>query len=205
MVNHRTALEKKTTDGSEVSQTSNTDVTCPVSKMPPGLGVLSKGVSQALDEAGCPLAGDMHRRLAFETLLSELSAKFVNVPASQVDSQIEWGLRRVVELLEIDRCGLGQVSPDRQQLVVTHSYQLPGVPPSAKLMLDSDFPEYARMIHQGMVIRLPDDMPPDETPSERVLPSNRAEIQFDHSTCRARYGCGWDRFFIFSLSSYLAG
>ena len=30
-------------------------------------------------------------------------------------------------------------------------------------MLDSDFPAYAKMIHQGMVIRLPDDMPPDET------------------------------------------
>ena len=30
-------------------------------------------------------------------------------------------------------------------------------------MLDSQFPTYARMIHQGMVIRLPDDMPPDAT------------------------------------------
>ncbi len=94
-------------------------------------------------------------------MLAELSTKFVNVPASQVDSQIEWGLRRIVELFGIDRCGLGEVSADGKQLLVTHSYQLPGIPPSAKLMLDSQFPTYARMVHRGMVVRLPDDLPED--------------------------------------------
>ncbi len=127
------------------------------------MDVLTSGLCHALENAGCPLASDVHHRLQFETLLTELSAKFVNVPASQVDSQIEWGLQRIVELLGIDRSGLGQVSGDRKQLVVTHSYQLPGIPPSARLMLDSQFPTFARMVHQGLVIRLPDDMPPEAT------------------------------------------
>ncbi len=70
---------------------------------------------------------------------------------------------RIVELFGIDRAGLGEVSADEKQLVVTHSYQLPGIPPSAKLMLDSQFPTYARMVHQGMVIRLPDDLPNEAT------------------------------------------
>jgi signal transduction histidine kinase len=93
--------------------------------------------------------------------LAKLSATFVNVPASQVDSQIESGLRRIVELLEIGRCGLGEVSADGKRFVVTHSYQLPGVPPSSRLILQTQFPTYTRMIRQGLVVRLPDDLPPE--------------------------------------------
>jgi len=41
-------------------------------------------------------------RLRFEELLSELSAKFVNLPAIDVNDQIEAGLQRIVEFLKID-------------------------------------------------------------------------------------------------------
>lgn len=142
---------------------SETTLQCPLSTKPIEIDALTSDKYRGLADAGCPLAMDVQHRLRFESLLTELSAKFVNVPASQVDSQIEWGLGRIVEFLGIDRSGLGQVSADRKQLLVTHSYQLPGIPPSAKLMLDSQFPTFARMVHQGMVIRLPDDMPPDAT------------------------------------------
>jgi len=111
---------------------------------------------------GTPVPG-VPGRLRFEVALAELSAKFVNVPANQVDSQIESGLRLIVELLEIDRCGLGEVSEDGKQLVVTHSYQLPGILPSERIMLSAQFPTYAKMIYQGAVIRLPDDLPPEAT------------------------------------------
>ena len=45
----------------------------------------------------------------------------------------------------------GEVSPDGKEFVVTHSYQLPGVPPSARLILHSQFPTFAGMIRQGKV------------------------------------------------------
>ena len=142
---------------------SKQPITCPVPSMDLGAEPIGSNQCETLGAAGCPLAAAMQERLAFETLLAELSTKFVNVSASQVDSQIEWGLRRIVELFGIDRSGLGEVSADKKQLVVTHSYQLPGIPPSAKLMLDSQFPTYARMIHHGMVVRLPDDLPQEAT------------------------------------------
>ncbi len=146
-----------------LSSESKQPITCPVPSMDLGTEPLGSNQCETLNAAGCPLATSMQERLAFETLLAELSTKFVNVSASQVDSQIEWGLRRIVELFGIDRSGLGEVSSDEKQLVVTHSYQLPGIPPSAKLMLDSQFPTYARMVHHGMVIRLPDDLPNEAT------------------------------------------
>ncbi len=50
--------------------------------------------------------------LRFERLMSELSARFINLPASQIDKVIEGGLRRVVELLDIDRSSLTLLVPD---------------------------------------------------------------------------------------------
>ena len=57
-------------------------------------------------------------RLRFEPLLAELSAGFVNLPADQVDSQIEAALRRLVEFLDVDRGGLAEMLPDPKQLVL---------------------------------------------------------------------------------------
>lgn len=53
---------------------------------------------------------DLGRVNPFETLLSDLSAKFVNVPADQVDAEIEDAQRRIVEALDLDRSALWQRS-----------------------------------------------------------------------------------------------
>lgn len=98
-------------------------------------------------------------RLRFETLLANLSAAFVNVPACEVDSQIEWALQQLVEFLDLDRSGLGELTSEG--LVITHSYQLPGVPPSPRVILEAQFPFYARKVHEGEVFRLPEDLPPE--------------------------------------------
>jgi signal transduction histidine kinase len=134
---------------------------CPLPANPLGIDALNSELGKGLQDAGCPLALAIQDRVHFEAVLAELSATFVNVPASQVDSQIESGLRQIVELLGIDRCGFGEVSADGKQFVVTYSYELPGVPPSSRIILQTQFPTYARMVRQGLVVRLPDDLPPE--------------------------------------------
>lgn len=101
-------------------------------------------------------------RWRFETLLANLSATFVNVSAAEVDSQIESGLKQIVEFLDFDRSGLGERSPEG--MVITHSYERPGVPPSPRVVLEAQFPFYAKKVHEGEVFRLPDDLPPDWDP-----------------------------------------
>jgi len=62
----------------------------------------------------------------FGSLLLELSVRFVHLPADQVDSEIEGGLRHVCDFLGIDRSSLWQGShenPGRWRL--THLYQHP--------------------------------------------------------------------------------
>jgi len=73
---------------------------------------------------------ELEERLRFETLLAETSSRFVNVPADQVDSEIEGAQRRICELLDLDRSSLGQV-PEREPgaLLFTHIQQPQGGPP----------------------------------------------------------------------------
>jgi formate hydrogenlyase transcriptional activator len=78
--------------------------------------------------AGNPdLQAELEDRLRFETVLAELSARFVNLPPERVDQEIEESLRRLVAALRMDRAALGRLTEDGGDFVVTHSFALPGV------------------------------------------------------------------------------
>ncbi len=133
------------------------------------LGVVPTTESER-DESGSlagefsQLAGLLHDRLRFESLLSRLSADFIHLLAENVDSQIERALEQIVDFLGIERSGLGQFSEDGRALVVTHSYAIPGFPPFPRADLAVMFPWYTGKVRQGEVLRftrLPDELPPE--------------------------------------------
>lgn len=131
---------------------------------------VNSNLCKVLNDVGCPLAIPVEERLRFETFLAQLSATFVNVAADCVDAEIESALRQIVDFLGIDRCGFGEVTADGKQIAITHSFQLPGVPPSPRCIVDERLPWYARTIWQGNVVRLPrlpDDLPPEAIPERQ--------------------------------------
>lgn len=137
---------------------------CSLRVSPQCLHNLGSGLCSLLEEAGCPLIPSVQERLRFETLLAELSATFVNLPANQVDSQIESALQRLVMFLDIDRGGLAELSIDQMEMVITHSYNTSAAPPHTRSILDEQLPWYTRTIYQGEILRfsnLPDDLPPE--------------------------------------------
>ena len=67
----------------------------------------------------------LEQRLQFETLLTDISTKFVNLPANKIDIEIEEVLQRISEALNIDRCSVAQFTNDRKKLRVTHSFCSP--------------------------------------------------------------------------------
>jgi formate hydrogenlyase transcriptional activator len=71
----------------------------------------------------------VRERLRFEQLLSDLSAKFVNIPPDRVDSEIEHGLRRILEFFQVDRIGLLQSLPNSSGHWITHGVFDENVPP----------------------------------------------------------------------------
>ena len=67
------------------------------------------------------------RSLEFETLLADLSARFVSLPAGEVDREIEDALRRVCEPLGIDLAVLWQWSSAAPDVITpTHAYDAQG-------------------------------------------------------------------------------
>jgi signal transduction histidine kinase len=103
-----------------------------------------------------------HQR--FETLLSRLSATFIHLAADEVDGQIERGLQQIVEFLGIERSCLAQFSADGRQLVVTHSYTVPGIAPLPHMDLARICPWYTAQVRHGELLRfsrLPDEFPPE--------------------------------------------
>jgi PAS domain S-box-containing protein len=85
----------------------------------PGAPVYS-GVVAMLDPPP-PSAESLAGRLEFETLIADLSSRFINLPPAQVDPEIEDALRRVCELLDLDLAVLWQwVGNDRHVVAPTH-------------------------------------------------------------------------------------
>jgi two-component system, NarL family, sensor kinase len=71
----------------------------------------------------------LQERLRFEKLLSDLSARFVNIPPDRVDSEIEDGLRQILELFQVDRCALLRLLLDKTLWQITHIASSDDVPP----------------------------------------------------------------------------
>jgi PAS domain S-box-containing protein len=106
----------------------------------------------------------LEERLRFESFLARLSTSFINLPAELMDSQIQTALRQLVEFLEIERSSLGQYSEDGGQLVITHSYTIPGFAPFPRGDLAAAWPWYTARIRSGEVLRftrLPEELPPE--------------------------------------------
>ena len=101
-------------------------------------------------------------RLRFETLLSELSARFVNLPSDQVDPAIEQCLSQICDFLGAARGGLHQFSSDGCTLTLTHAYVAPGGAPLPKMTTSDDYPWSTEQICGDRIIlyrQIPEDIP----------------------------------------------
>ncbi len=71
----------------------------------------------------------LKERLEFESLLSDLSARFVNLPPEAVDREIERSLKAILDSFQVDRAGLVRVIPEKKLFLVTHAVYSDNVPP----------------------------------------------------------------------------
>ena len=100
-------------------------------------------------------------RLKVEALLSDLSTAFINVPVSEVDGKIEQGLQKVVNHLGFDRCSIWHVLPEEGQLLLAHSFALPGIQSPPRVIVDL-IPVWYGMLRKGEIFKVSDtDKMPD--------------------------------------------
>lgn len=115
--------------------------------------------------AKADLIKELEERLRFETLLTDISARFVNLPADQIDSEIEEAQRDVCECLGLDLSALWQWSVENPLAVMlTHVYRPLGGPPIPEPMDGREyFPWCVEQLMAGKVIALSsiEDVPPE--------------------------------------------
>ena len=108
------------------------------------------------------------KQLAFETLLADLSARFINLPANQVDGKIEEAQKQICEALDLDRSTLGQVQGDR--FTVTHLWARKGFETTQPISPE-DLPWLARMLLDGRQVSFVrvDDLPQEAEKDKKTF------------------------------------
>jgi formate hydrogenlyase transcriptional activator len=108
---------------------------------------------------------ELEERLRFETLLAETSSRFVNLPADQIDAEIEGAQRRICELLDIDRSTLWQAfEQEPGTLLLTHLHHpSESLSPPERMNGAEFFPWITQKVLGGeaVIISKMSDIPPE--------------------------------------------
>ena len=116
------------------------------------------GLREQVEEA-------LQSQLQFERLLTEIAARFVNVPAEQIEKEIEDSQRRICEFLDIDRSTLWSVSrKDTGKMLLRYIYQhSEGVSIPKLLEAQTLFPWIMDRLLSGetLIITKLSDLPPE--------------------------------------------
>jgi formate hydrogenlyase transcriptional activator len=121
--------------------------------------------------AGFP--GSLHE---FEALIADLSSRFINLPAGEVDREIEDALRRVCETLGIDLAVVWQWAGAPPTVIrPTHAYCAREILRPSGPMREEDYPWSVQQVLAGRLFAISS---PEELPAEAAV---------DRETCR-RFG-----------------
>ena len=117
--------------------------------------------SAHIAEGACSVATLLPQSIAFDHLLADLSVRFVNLAPDKVDEAITESLRRICELLGVERTQLIRFASGKSRSRVTHSGATQGVAEGSPGSLATLFPWAIAQLRGGHTIvfgRL-DDLP----------------------------------------------
>jgi formate hydrogenlyase transcriptional activator len=124
-----------------------------------------------VSEADRPPQAELADRLRFETLVGDLSSRFVNLEPDQVDGAIQDAQRQIVETLDLDRSTLFQLSEASGELVFSHYWSRPEFPPpEVEFIVANVFPWIHAKVMSGQVVCVStvDDLPADTVDRESM-------------------------------------
>ena len=107
------------------------------------------------------LTQSLQERLDFEMLLSEMSTRFSSVSEDDIDGEIRSWLRRLVEMLCVDRGTFAELTPSGG-LTVTHSCAVQGIEAYPQGPANQALPWLTKELGSGRTVvltRIPEDLP----------------------------------------------
>jgi PAS domain S-box-containing protein len=125
-----------------------------------------------MTHAEADLVKELEERLQFETLLADISARFVNLPVDQIDGEIEEAQRSVCECLRLDLSSLWQLSAENPRLLaLSHLYRPLGGPPIPEPMDAQEyFPWCLQHLTAGKVVAVAsvEDVPAEAARDQEI-------------------------------------
>ena len=110
------------------------------------------------------LRPELEERLRFETLIADLSSKFVNLPAGELDREIMDAERRICEVLGLDILALWQMSDEAPDFfTITHYYSVQEGPHPPGRVKAEDLPWFLQQVLAGHIVAISslEDLPPE--------------------------------------------
>jgi PAS domain S-box-containing protein len=112
---------------------------------------------------------ELQQQAHFESLLSDISASFVNVPSDQMDATIAAALEQVGTCLELDRCTYGHLSLDGTEVHITHVWNRDPLDGVAASYAAADYPWFLTPFVTGQELLW--------SRSKGLPPASEADIQ----------------------------
>ncbi|MGD8819672.1 MAG: PAS domain-containing protein [Anaerolineae bacterium] len=114
----------------------------------------------------------LHYRVAFENVVSTISADFINMPLDEIDQGIQQALKTIGRFTGVDRSYLFRFSEDRAWMSCSHEWSAPGVEPQIEQMQDVPVDRFAwsnRCLLDGESLHVPRvaDLPPEAEAERR--------------------------------------
>lgn len=123
--------------------------------------------------SNAPPKFEEQERLKFELLVSDISSSLINIAPDVLDSTIEAGMQKILDLLEIDRAALFEEEEQgSERMVLTHLKVRPGCGPQVKPILTTDsFPWSTSQLRKGLETRYSriDDLPDEAAIDKETL------------------------------------
>ncbi|HXZ28717.1 MAG TPA: PAS domain S-box protein [Terriglobales bacterium] len=88
-------------------------------------------------------------RVALETLISDLSASLVDLPAGAAEKRIHRAFEEMLEFFRLDRVSLWEFSQDRSQMILLHSRHSKGTPSAPARVSARDYDWTASRLLRG--------------------------------------------------------
>ncbi|MHC1781307.1 MAG: diguanylate cyclase [Anaerolineaceae bacterium] len=149
--NTRVELEQRRKDGSTVW----TEVSISGMYNEEGTFVGIVGVTRDISERR-RTQEELTFRLRFEQLISHISARFINLPADQIDEEIMQALDEIGTLIEVDRAFAFSFDQEKAEFCISHEWCRPGMTHHAAEIGDIFFPAhpalYQALQHDEAVI-----------------------------------------------------
>lgn len=114
--------------------------------------------------SGSRMEHDLASALRLQSLLAEISSRFVTHPTGQVDDTIEETQRLVCETLGVDRSTLWQITGDDAEMALTHFWQPAGdIPLRRNFVTSGNLPWSEDKVRRGEPFHFSslDELPPE--------------------------------------------